>query len=262
MRDFNPPKDLLVGKVILITGAGDGIGRTAAESFAAHGATVILLGRTVAKLEAVYDAIVANGRPQPAIYPLNLTTANPQHYQELRQKLHDEFGRLDGLLHNAVEFAGLTPLEHYSVEQWYKVIQTNLNAVFLLTHACIPLLKSAPHGRLVFTNSESENQGKAFWGAHSVANFGCGSLMEVLADELENTRIRVNSIYPGSVRTKLRARIYPAENSANIVTPEVIMPTYLYLMSNLSEKVHGQYVYAQADTQALATPQLDQQLWP
>ncbi len=247
MQNFNPPKDCLKDKVILITGAGDGIGRVAAQTFAAHGATIILLGRTVTKLETVYDEITAAGDPQPAIYPLNLTTATPQHYLELQQKLQQEFGRLDGLLHNATEFSGLTPIEHYGVEQWYTVIQTNLNAVFLLTHACIPLLKAATHGRLLFTTSHIGKQGKAYWGAHSAAKFGCEALMQVLADELDNTQIRVNSIDPGPVRTKLRAKVFPGEQASQVPPPESIMPTYLHLMSDASDAHHGERLEAQGN---------------
>ena len=136
MKKYRPMPDLLESRVILVTGAGDGIGKTAAKSFAAHGATVVLLGRTVTKLEAVYDEIEGSGHPQPAIYPMNLEGAAPKDYQDLADTLEREFGRLDGLLHNATNLGSLTPLEHYDLELWAKVMQVNLHAPFLLTRAC------------------------------------------------------------------------------------------------------------------------------
>lgn len=246
MHNYVPAPDLLNGRVILVTGAGDGIGRAAARSFAAHGATVILLGRTIRKLEAVYDAIAQAGHPLPAIYPMNLEGATPKDYEDLAEVLEKEFGRLDGLLHNAAFLGTLTPLAQYGVETWFKVMQVNLNAPFLLTRACMPLLERSADASIVFTSDSVGRRGKAYWGAYGVSKFGIEGMMQILADELENIgSIRVNSIDPGPVRTLLRNRAYPAENPAGLVTPDQIMGIYLYLMGPDSRAVSGQALEAQ-----------------
>jgi len=241
MFDYSPSPTLLADRIILITGAGDGIGRAAAKSFAAYGATVILLGRTTRKLEAVYDEIEQAGHPQPAIYPMNLEGASPNDYESLANTLETEFGRLDGLLHNAALLGTLTPLEHYDVSTWYQLMQVNLNAPFLLTKACLGLMKQAKEASIVFTSSNLGRKGKAYWGAYSVSKFGIEGMMQVLADELEaNTAIRVNSINPGAVRTRMWKEVYPGKEPETVQLPETIMPLYLYLMGPDSREVNGQ----------------------
>lgn len=239
-KTYSPAPDLLKNRVILVTGASSGIGRAAAKTFAAHGATVILLARTVKKLEALYDEIVAAGYSTPAIYPFNLATAIPRDYEDLQQNIGSHFDQLDGLLHNAAELGTLTPLEHYPIEQWHQILQINLNSAFLLTQATLPLLKHSKDASIVFTTANEGLQGKAYWGAYGVSKFAVNGLMQILAQELEtNTRIRVNSINPNQVRTKLRASAYPAENTKNIPLPEMILSHYLYLMGPDSRGVRG-----------------------
>jgi NAD(P)-dependent dehydrogenase (short-subunit alcohol dehydrogenase family) len=246
MFDYTPSPTLLANRVILITGAGDGIGRAAAQSFAAHGATVILLGRTLRKLEAVYDEIQEAGHPQPAIYPMNFEKANFDDYLKLASTLDTEFGQLDGLLHNAGQLGTLTPIEHYDIKLWYQVMQVNLNAPFLLTQACLGLMKRAKETSLVFTSSSVAHKGKAYWGAYAVSKFALEGLKQILADELEiNTSIRVNSINPGAVKTAMRAEAYPGEAPQTLPLPETIMPVYLYLMGPESREINGQTLNAQ-----------------
>ncbi len=231
LATYRPPPDLLQDRTILVTGAGDGIGRVAAETFAAHGATVILLGRTVSKLEAVYDAIVAAAGPQPAIYPLNLDSATEHEYENLTDTLTREFGQLNGLLHNAAELALLSRIDDYDLEVWNKVIRVNLTAPFLLTRACLPLLRKAGDASVVFTSDTVGRKGKAYWGAYGVSKFGLEGLMQILAEETVNsTRIRANSIDPGPRRTRMRTFAYPGEHPNTIPTAESAMPMYLYLM--------------------------------
>jgi NAD(P)-dependent dehydrogenase (short-subunit alcohol dehydrogenase family) len=225
--------------VILITGAGDGLGRTAAKTFAAHQATVILLGRTTHKLESVYDEIEQAGGPQPAIYPMNLEGASPKDYEELAERLQAEFGRLDGLLHNAAFLGALSPLEHYDITLWYQVLQVNLNAPFMLTQACLPLLRKAPDPVVLFTSADVGRQGRAYWGAYGVSKFALEGLMQILAAE-EEGKIRVNSLDPGAVRTQMRMRAYPGLPPAELPPPESVMPLYLYLMGPDSQGRHGQ----------------------
>lgn len=244
--NYIPPENLLQERIILVTGAGDGIGRAAAKAFAAHGATVILLGRTIRKLEAVYDEIVQAKHPQPAIYPMNLEGASPKDYEDLAEIISKEFGRLDGLLHNASMLGKLTPLEHYDINQWYQVLQINLNAPYMLTRACLNLLKQSSNASVVFTSSNVGRKGRAYWGAYAVSKFAVEGLMQVLADELEqNTSIRVNSLNPGKTRTKMRSDAYPGEDPNTLPTPDQIMNMYLYLMGADSCGVRGQALDAQ-----------------
>ncbi|GMQ77316.1 MAG: YciK family oxidoreductase [Gammaproteobacteria bacterium] len=243
---YTPSDDLLAGRAILVTGAGDGIGRAVSQAFAAHGATVILLGRTTPKLESVYDAIVAAGNPKPAIYPMDLEGAVPDDHRQLAQRVESELGRLDGLLHNAGLLGTLTPIEHYDPILWLRVFQVNLHAPFLLTQACLPLLKQAEDSSLVFASSGVSRRGRAYWGAYCASKFAGEGLMQILADELEeNSRVRVNSINPGRVRTAMRAAAYPAENPTTLLAPEDVVLPYLYLMGPDSRDLHGQVLDVQ-----------------
>ncbi len=246
MNKYRPVPDLLNDRVILVSGAGDGIGKTAAKSFAAHGATVILLGRTVPKLEAVYDEIEGSGHPQPAIYPINLEGAAPKDYQDLADTLEREFGRLDGLLHNATNLGSLTPLEHYDLQLWAQVMQVNLHAPFLLTRSCLPVLRKSPDASVVFTSSALGRAGRAYWGAYAISNFAVEGMMQVLAEELESKpQIRVNSLDPGWVRTTFFSRAYPARDPGTLPAPEEIMSAYLYLMGPDSRGITGRAMTAQ-----------------
>ena len=246
MLDYQAPRDLLKDKVILVTGAGDGIGREAALTYAAHGATVILLGRTIRKLEQIYDEIEQAGAPKPAIYPMNLEGAIPRDYADLARVLESEFGRLDGLLHNAALFEGLTPLANYDIELWYRILQVNLNAPFLLTQALLGLLNRSADASVVFTADRVSADGKAYWGAYAVAKGGAETLLKMLASELEtNTPIRVNGIDPGQVRTGLTLRAYPGRDPEEWADPEAVLASYLYLLGPDSKGVTGQILRAQ-----------------
>ncbi len=250
MNHWTPSPGLLKDRIILVTGAGDGIGKACATAFAAYGATVVLLGRTIRKLENVYDEIEQAGSPQPAIYPMNLEGATAKDYEELAQTLAREFGRLDGLLHNAAMLGTLTPIAHYDPELWLQSIQVNLNAPFLLTQACIGLLTASQDASLLFTSDQVGRRGKAYWGAYGVAKAAIEGLMQTLADELENnTSVRVNSIDPGVVRTAMRTLAYPGEDPNNNVLPQAIVAPYLYLMSAEAKNKTGRQFMAQGQTQ-------------
>ncbi len=232
---FTAPENCLAGKVIAVTGAGAGIGKTAAITFAKYGATVILMGRTIAKLEAVYDAIENQGSPQAAIYPINFEGAAEKDYTDMQATLLQEFGQLDGLLNNASLLGQHTPLQCYNTNTWMSIMQVNVNAPFMLTQALLPVLEKSPNASVIFTSSSVGRRGRAFWGAYSVSKGATENMMQVFADELEDTsHIRVNSINPGATRTAMRAAAYPAEDPETIKTPEDIMATYLYLMSDAS----------------------------
>ena len=245
--NYQPSANLLQDRIILITGAGDGIGATAAKTFAAHGATVILLGRTIAKLEAVYDAIVAAGHPQPAIYPMDLEGATYDNYEDLAATLGKEFGRLDGLLHNAAILGARMMIEQYDLKLWARVMHVNLTAPFLLSRACLPQLRKSADGRVLFTSADVAHTGRAYWGVYGVSKAGADNLMQIMADELvTNTPIRVNSIDPGKVATRIRRLAFPAEDAATLPSPQSIMPAYLYLMGPDSKNETGQIFMVQA----------------
>lgn len=246
MKNYQASADLLQGRVILVTGASDGIGRAAALAFAAHGATVILQGRTLAKLEAVYDRIEAAGQPQPAIVTQELSTATAADYQQLAETIEREFGRLDGVLHNAGVLGDITPVEMYDPDTWDFVMRVNLRAPYLMTQALLPLLKQSPDASVVFTTSSVGRRGRAFWGAYAVSKAGIENLSQLLADELRNTsNIRVNCINPGATRTAMRATAYPGENPMSLRAPEEIMPAYLWLMGPDSRGTSGESLDAQ-----------------
>lgn len=236
-----PTEALLQDRIILITGAGDGIGAALAKRCASLGATVVLSGRTLKKLEKVYDAIEAAGHPQPAIYPINLEGAFPKDYDDLAQVIQVEFGRLDGLVHNAALLGGLTPVANYSVESWHRLLHVNLNAPFMLTQALLGLLNQSTDASVIFTADEVAEEGRAYWGAYAVAKGATQTLMKLLANELEaNTPIRVNSVYPGKVKTQLRLKAYPAGDQSEWAEPSTVLTPYLYLLGPESAGVTGQ----------------------
>ncbi|WP_286784754.1 MULTISPECIES: YciK family oxidoreductase [Pseudomonas] len=246
MFDYTARPDLLQGRIILVTGAGRGIGAAAAKAYAAHGATLLLLGSNEDNLNLIYDEIEAAGHPRAAVIPLNLETAQPHQFGELAAMIESEFGRLDGLLHNASIVGPRTPLEQLSGENFMRVMQINVNAMFMLTSALLPLLKLSEDASVVFTSSSVGRKGRAYWGAYAVSKFATEGLMQVLADEVDGTcAVRSNSINPGATRTAMRAHAYPGENPANNPEPESIMPVYLYLMGPDSKGVNGQQFDAQ-----------------
>jgi len=245
MSDFDPRAyvarpGLLDGRVILVTGAGSGIGRAAALACAAHGATVILLGRTQRKLEAVDDAIRAAGHPPPAISVMDLARAQGPAYYDLVEQVRANWGRLDGLLHNAGILGHRTPIEQYDIATWQQVMHVNLTAPFVLTQVMMPLLRESADASVVFTSSGVGRRGKAFWGAYAVSKFGTEGLAQVLAEETRDaTRIRVNCINPGGTRTAMRQAAYPGEHPETRPDPAAIMPAYLWLLGPDSRRVTG-----------------------
>lgn len=243
---YQATDDLLKDRIILVTGAGDGIGRAAALGFAAKGATVILLGRTISKLEAVYDEIEALGAPEAAIYPLNFEGASWPDYQEMADKIYEEFGRLDGVLHNAGLLGQITPLQGYNPELWQQVMQVNFAGPTMMLQALIPLLQQSKDASVILTSSSVGRKGRAFWGAYACSKFALEGLSQVMAEELENiSQVRVNTLNPGATRTQMRAKAYPGEDPNTLPSPEAILPAYFYLMGPDSKGVTGQQFDAQ-----------------
>ncbi len=241
MQDYRPIPSLLNDRIILVTGAAEGIGRAVALACARHGATVILSGFEEANLEPVYDEIEEAGGPEPASLPIDLEKADEQVFLGVATTLGDEFGRLDGLVHCAAFAPFLSRIDDYDANEWERVLKVNLTAPFLLTQTCLPLLRAATDASVVFTSDRVGRHGLAYWGAFAAAKFGIEGLMQTLAQETAgSTRIRVNSIDPGIVRTALRAGLYPAENPQNLPDPATVTPGYLWLLGADSKGITGQ----------------------
>lgn len=197
----------LDGRVVLISGAHGGLGSAAALACAQAGATLVLLGRKVPKLNRLYDALAQVG-PEPLMYPLDLEGAAPDDYAELADRLHAELGQLDGVLSCAAEFRGLTPLELTDPAAFARALHVNLTAPWWLAQACLPLLKQSDDAALVFALDDLQRVGQAYWGGYGVAEHGLASLVGMLAEELRNTSVRVSALQPGPMRTGLRSRAY------------------------------------------------------
>ncbi|MDO8893585.1 YciK family oxidoreductase [Nitrosomonas sp.] len=243
LENYSAPKDLLKDRVVLITGAGQGLGRAAALTYANYGATVILHGRKVKKLESVYDEIETIDKAQALIYPLDLEQAEEADFAVIAQAIEQQLGRLDGILHNAAFLHGLSPLENQSVEQWRAMLQVNLITPFALTKACLPLLKASPDASVVMTSSSHGHKPSAYWGGFTVAKAGVEALVKVQADEWESMpNLRINTIIPGIVNSPQRAKTHPGEIKQTMRQPEDLMTTYLYLMGPDSKGVSGQTV--------------------
>jgi NAD(P)-dependent dehydrogenase (short-subunit alcohol dehydrogenase family) len=246
IAEYQPDANLLAGRAILITGAGDGIGKEVALTSAAHGATVILAGRTVAKLEQVYDQIIAADGPEPTIYPVDLEGATSDNYDELCVHILEQFGRLDGLLLNAGILGQRTPLSNYRQDVWATVMQVNVTAQFQMTQALMPALEKSADASVIFTSSGVGRVGRSFWGAYAVSKFAVEGMVQVWAAELDGLgSVRVNAINPGATATGMRAQAFPAENPGSLKSAAEIMPAYLYLLGSDSKVVNGQSIDAQ-----------------
>ncbi|MRS13387.1 YciK family oxidoreductase [Enterobacteriaceae bacterium RIT691] len=235
---YQPQRDLLQNRIILVTGASDGIGREAALTYARYGASVILLGRNEDKLRIVAQEIQQQGGIAPQWFLLDLLTCTSAECQQLAQKVAIHYPRLDGMLHNAGLLGDVVPMDQQKLDVWQDVMQVNVNGTFMLTQALLPLLLKADAGSLVFTSSSVGQQGRANWGAYAVSKFATEGMMQVLAEEYQG-RLRVNCINPGGTRTGMRASAFPTEDPLKLKTPADIMPLYLWLMGDDSRRKTG-----------------------
>ena len=245
-RNYQARDGLLAGRVILITGASDGIGKALAIRAAGLGAQVILHGRKQRRLEKVYDKIEAlDGAPRPSIAVMDLLTAQSAEYEQLAASIESEFGRLDGLVHNASILGDRFPVHQYDAVQWQQVMHVNVTSAFAMTQVLMPLLLAAEDPSMIFTSSGVGRKGRAFWGAYAVSKFATEGLSQVLADEHREGKLRVNCVNPGATRTKMRLAAYPAEDRDKLKTPEDVLPVYLYLLGADSQGTTGESLDAQ-----------------
>ena len=242
---YQPKSDLLNHRIILVTGASDGIGREAALTYARYGAEVILMGRNPEKLQQVEQAINQLNLCPAHTVVFDLAEATPERCQQVAEQLAQQFPRLDGVLHNAGLLGDICPMEEQKPEVWQQVMQVNVNGTFMLTQALLPLLLRSESGSLVFTSSSVGRQGRANWGAYAVSKFATEGMMQVLADEYQSRHLRVNCINPGGTRTGMRASAFPTEDPLKLKTPADIMPVYLWLMGDDSRRKTGMTFDAQ-----------------
>jgi NAD(P)-dependent dehydrogenase (short-subunit alcohol dehydrogenase family) len=237
----------LSGRAILVTGASGGLGRPLAIACARRGATVVLHGRVVRKLEEVYDEIVAAGAPQPTILPLDLGTATADDFGQVAGAVRAQLGRLDGLVHAAAALGSLGPIEHQTFDAWQKVLRVNLSAAMALTRSMLPLLADAPDAAVVFTLDTRGDDPRAYWGSYAAAKAGLAALAATLADEWENRpNLRIDAVVPGPMRSPLRALTHPGEDRAALPLPEALVPLYLHLLGARAKEDSGARIDAQA----------------
>jgi NAD(P)-dependent dehydrogenase (short-subunit alcohol dehydrogenase family) len=249
-RTVSVNPDELSGRVIAITGPTRGIGQALALACAKHGATVVLIGRNVKKLEAVHAQIEAAGGPEATIAPFDLEKAVATDYDTLASALLERYGRLDGLVHNASLLGMLAPIDHYDVPTWYRVMHVNVTAAFALTHVLLPVLRRSADASVIFTSSGVGRKARAFWGAYAVSKCAIEGLSDILSQELENvSHVRVNTMNPGATRTEMRLQAYPSENPASLPPPEQVVGPYLALLGPQSRGITGQRFDAQAARQ-------------
>jgi NAD(P)-dependent dehydrogenase (short-subunit alcohol dehydrogenase family) len=243
---FTPDPDLLAGRVILITGAGSGLGKALAIESARAGASVILCGRNQSKLERVYDEIESLGGPRPALALLDLASATAVGYDNLAATIAGEFDKLDGVVHAAGLLGDRTPLEQYDIPTWCRVLHVNLTAPFILTQVLLPNLRRSADASVIFVSSGVVKNPRPFWGAYAVAKCGLEAVRSMFSQELEGEpNIRVNSVNPGRMRTAMRAAAYPAEDPNTVPTATSVSGAFLYLLSARSRGIDGQYIEAQ-----------------
>ena len=241
-REITPDQNLLKGKNILVTGAANGIGRAVSIALARAQATVIMLDHKARHLEKLYDQITAENAAEPVIVPLDLESLTPDSATQLAQSLYDEFGHIDGLLHNAAELGSPSPLDQYDMKYWDKVMSINARAPYLLTRALLPVLRLAPSAQVLFTTADCGISPKAYWGAYAIAYASVEAQMKIWSEELMQTsNIALNSLDPGAVRTSLRRRSHPGEDQNSLTLPQEITPVYLHLLAG-DHELRGQHI--------------------
>ncbi len=240
LMHFNAEPDSFAGRIILITGATSGIGRSLALGLAQLGATVLLLGRDVAALETLFDEIKARNHPEPGIVPFDLSHEDPERLDALKQVISERYGALHGLIHNAAILGDRVPFEHYKMTTWAQVFRTNFEAPVAMTQALLPLLQQAQGSALIFTSSSVGYSPRAYWGAYAASKYALEGLATLLSEELENTSdIRVSVVNPGATRTKMRQAAFPSEDPESVKQPEDLFALYAYLLSPTSDAPRG-----------------------
>src|SRR5947207_8639674 len=234
-------------RVVLITGASGGLGRALSLACARAGATVVLHGRVVRTLEALYDEIKRDGHPEPTILPLDLAKASADDFANVASALEAQVGRLDAIVHTAAMLGSLGPIEHQSFDSWLALLRVNVAAPMGLTRALFRLLDKAVDAAVVFTLDSRGQEPRAYWGGYAVTKAAVAALARELADEWEHrARLRVNAVVPGPIRSPLRGQTHPAEDPSVLPLPGALVPLYMHLIAGQAKAESGLLIDAQA----------------
>lgn len=245
--DWTPLTVALQDRVILVTGAYGGLGRATARAAARAGATVVIAGKRKRQLEQLYDAMVAEGLPEPAIHPLDMEAATPRDYEALADGLRHDFGRLDGIVHAAASFSGLSPLTMHKPDAWLRTLHVNVSAPFALTQACLPLLTAAPDSAVVFVLDNPELVQRAHWGAYGVSKAALERFAAILHEEHDSGALRVHTLLPAPMRTQLRRLAYFGEDTMQLPTPDATAEAVVWLLSAQAGAARGAVLDLRAD---------------
>lgn len=238
-QDWILPAGSLADRVVLVTGAYGGLGAAVARAASRAGATVVVTGRRKRQLEQLYDAMVGEGLPEPVIHPLDMEAATPRDYEALADGLERDFGRLDGIVHAAASFNGLTPLAMHKPDDWLRALHVNVSAPFALTQACMSLLTKAPDSAAVFVLDDPELMQRAYWGGYGVSKAALERFVEILHQETEKTTLRAHAVLPAPMRTTLRRAAYFGEDTTIHPVPDATADAVIYLLAGQGASARG-----------------------
>lgn len=234
-----PATDTLAGRVVLVTGAYGGLGGAVARAATRAGATVVISGRRKRQLEQLYDTMLAEGLAEPVIHPLDMEVATPREYAALAEGLERDFGRLDGIVHAAASFTGLTPLSMHKPDDWLRALHVNVSAPFALTQACLPLLSRADDSAVVFVLDSPQLLQRAHWGGYGVSKAALERFVAILHEETDSSPLRVHALLPAPMRTALRRQAYFGEDIRQRPLPEAAAAAAIYLLSAQAQAARG-----------------------
>ena len=236
---WEPAADSLADRVVLVTGAYGGLGGAVSRAAARAGATVVITGKRKRQLEQLFDAMVAEGLPEPVIHPLDMEVATPKEYAALAEGLERDFGRLDGIVHAAASFTGLTPIAMHKPDDWLRALHVNVSAPFALTQACMPLLTQASDSAVVFVLDNPELLQRAHWGGYGVSKAALERFVAILHDETDSSPMRTHAVLPAPMRTALRRQAYFGEDIMQRPSPDATAAAIIYLLGAQAAAARG-----------------------